>query len=195
MQIFFQFLRTRDTIYSGAVIKNTHCQCLIIKFNSIMKKIILSIVLLLGMVFSVMAQDTYEWKKYRIKATVPEGMQELQNDANGLVLAASNFTFGLTPFKNAKKLDKLTEEEIQQLVAEMCNEMKMETANLDGGEFDCKNGEGIFFMSNFKEKEGWYALFSFVGSETTNKYAVVAMCFEADLAELVDSILANIEFY
>lgn len=160
-----------------------------------MKKIILTLILFLGVVFSGIAQETYEWTKYKIKATVPEGMTLVKNDSEGLVLKASNFTFGLSPFKNAKKLTKLSDEELAELVVSFCKELNMDMQDVENEEFECNNGEGIYFIGNRTDVEGWQSLFAFVGNEDTNKFAVVIMCFENDMAELAGQVLANIEFY
>ena len=160
-----------------------------------MKKILLSLFLLLGMVFSVMAQETYEWTKYRIKATVPEGMTLTKNDSEGLVLKASNFTFGLSPFKNAKKLSKLSDEEMAELVLTFCKQLNMNPQTAESEEFECNNGEGIFVIGPRQDMEGWMSLFAFVGNEDTNKFALVFMSFEEDMGELAGQVLGNIQFY
>ena len=160
-----------------------------------MKKIILTLILFLSVVISGIAQETYDWKKFRIKATVPEGMTVVQNNEDGLVLSASNFTFGMVPSKGMKQLDKLSDAEIKELIAEFSKQMKMDTSQLEADEFECKNGEGAYFVAPNKEKAGWQSLFAFVGNEKTNKFAIVMMSYEEDMAELAGQVLGLVEFY
>ncbi len=159
-----------------------------------MKKIILSMALFLGMVFSVMAQDTYEWKKYKMQFTVPEGMEVLQNDGDGVILKKDDMSFGISGLKKAIDFDALSDEELQQLILEFCKETKIDPKNADSKEIECNNGYGVFVLGERTDMEGWYSLFSFLESTVSKKMAVIIICFKDGLEEEAGKILGSITF-
>ena len=162
--------------------------------QSTMKKIILSMVLLLGMVVSVMAQDTYEWKKYKMQFTVPSGMELLKNDGDGVVMKGTDMSFGISGLKKAIDFDKLSDEELQELILEFCKETKIDPQNADSREIECNNGYGVFVLGERTDMEGWYSLFSFLESSVSKKMAVVIICFKEELSEEAGKILGGITF-
>lgn len=81
------------------------------------------------------------------------------------------------------------------LVVSLCQEAKMDMAQIDSDQFECKNAEDICFKGPFTEKEGWVSLCAFVGSDATSKFAIVAICYDGSLEDKVKDILSNIEFY